>query len=156
MEMADSVQVSAKELSSVETRVFEKSKKKKKKRYSSKHVKRAAKFEDSALKGFGRIFRAGDDGVSEWVKQRNKAARKRKDGAQKDGFRIHAKAFAKAASQAAKAPKDLADGLPRVKRISRSAIFSFGGKSRPMGPIVGPLGFMIRRQLRKHFRPFPF
>jgi hypothetical protein len=88
-------------------------KKKKKKKYSSKYAKRSAKAEDGMLKGLNRLLRASDAGVSEWLKQRDKSAKKRKDGAQRDIVRIRAKALSKAIKKGAKIPMDIAESLPR-------------------------------------------
>ena len=136
--------------------VFEKpkkKKKKKKKKYSSKYVRRGAKVEDGVLKGLNRLFRAGDSGVAEWIKQRDKAARKRKNGAQREGIRVHGKALSKALGKGAKIPTDVVNALPRRPRVLRAS--GLGGLVMP--PLARPIVMNLRGSgRRRRFGPFGF
>ncbi len=98
---------------------FEDKKKKKKKKYSSRRAKRAAKVQDGQVKGLHRVVRAAEGGIGEWRKQRDKSARKHKDGALRDGLKNRAKAVGKFLRQASRAPADVTAGLPRPPTLRR-------------------------------------
>ena len=132
-----------------------KKKKKKKKTYSSKLVKRTAKYQDAELKGIHRLVHAADRGVSSWRKERDKSGRKRRDGAIRDGLRNRAKAMEKFAREAAKAPSDVVKGVRRPPALRRGAAPSaYAPRALPLLGLVGvgaesnspppPLRFLAR------------
>lgn len=104
---------------------FEDKKKKKKKKYSSRRAKRAAKVQDGQVKGLHRVVRAAEGGVGEWRKQRDRSARKHRDGAVRDGLKNRAQAVGKFLRKASRAPADVASGLPRPPTL-RKGFVPFG------------------------------
>ena len=97
--------------------VVERKKKKKKKKYS-KGLKEAQRMERRAADAAERLARAVADGLTVYRKERDKSARKKKDGALVDLIPNAAEGMGEAMRVASKAPVDLAKAV-NTKRVRR-------------------------------------
>ncbi|HTQ79823.1 MAG TPA: hypothetical protein VMM92_07490, partial [Thermoanaerobaculia bacterium] len=86
--------------------VYERTETKRKKKYS-RGLKDAQRFEVDASRAAERLAQAVADGLSEYRSNRDKSARKKRDGAVKDVVRNAGLGLSKALEVAAQAPADL-------------------------------------------------
>jgi hypothetical protein len=98
--------------------VYERRGGKGKKRKYSKGVKDPQKLEVDASRALSRIADAVADGVVEYRRERNKSARRKRDGAIKDAVRNIGRGLSEALDTGARAPSDLTRRAT-TKRLSR-------------------------------------
>lgn len=98
--------------------------KKRRKRKYSKDLRGVQKFERNASKALLRVTRSVDAGISEWRKQTDRSARRRKDGALRDAPENLAKAVGKQLRVASRAPEDLVRAVRslRIRKVVRRLI----------------------------------
>ncbi len=97
-------------------------KKKKKKRGSSRSSRRLIDIENRASKALRRVSKAVDKGVKTYREQRDKSARKRRDGALVDSYQNAAVGIAEAVANSSPVLTDFAKALntrSRRKQIKR-------------------------------------
>jgi len=92
-----------------------KKKKKKKKRYT-RSIRGVQRLEVGASKSQRRVAKAVVRGLNAWIDATDKSARKKRDGAVKDGLKNTSKAMRKALRTAAEAPADFIDQVAKIKR----------------------------------------
>jgi hypothetical protein len=92
-------------------------KKKKKKKKYTRGTEYTQEVADSLVRGLHRLTRAVEQGVGTWRKERNRTARKKRDGAIKDAIRNYGKATSRFARTAARIPEDVTDAWPKLRRI---------------------------------------
>lgn len=99
--------------------VYERTRRKsrKKKKYS-KGLKEVQQFEVDATRSADRVADAVADGISRYRRERDKSARKRRDGAIKDAVRNLGRGLSEALDTGARAPADLTRRAT-TKRLSR-------------------------------------
>jgi hypothetical protein len=105
--------------------VYEKGKKRKKKgkRRYSRRLKTTQKLERGVSKAQRRLASAVLRGVDKWRSDRDRSARKRKDGAVRDAVKNAMRAVGKTLSVASKAPSDFVDVAKpklRTRRVLKS------------------------------------
>jgi hypothetical protein len=100
--------------------VYERKRSKGKRKYS-RNVKDPQKLEVDASRAAHRLARAVADGFSEYRSERNKSARRKRDGAIKDAVRNTGRGLSEAIDTAARAPRDLTQRAT-TKRLSRLLI----------------------------------
>ncbi len=102
--------------------VYEKTRNKKRgKRKYSKNLKDPQKLEVDATRSANRVARAVADGISEYRGERNKSARRKRDGAIKDVVRNIGRGLSEALDTGSRAPSDLTRRAT-TKRLSRLLI----------------------------------
>ena len=92
--------------------------KKKKKRKYSRGLKDVGRLERGAAKAARRMSRALDRGLLEYRRRSNRSARKRRDGAIRDGLENWSRALGKALRASSRAPYDLVRPIT-TKRFTR-------------------------------------
>jgi hypothetical protein len=91
---------------------------KKKKKYSTNR-RTVQELEVGVTDSVRRLSKAVKDGLDTYIEERDKSARKKKDGAIRDLLRNQSKAMRKGLSIAAEAPADLMDTIADLKVIRR-------------------------------------
>jgi len=91
------------------------------KRRYSKGLKDPQKCEVDATRALNRVADAVADGVSEYRSERNKSARRKRDGAIKDAVRNLGRGLSEALDTGARAPSDLTRRAT-TKRLSRLCV----------------------------------
>lgn len=111
-------------------------KSRKKKKYSSRGAKRAAKSAEAHTKGAHRVVNAAERGIANWRKNWDRSSRKRRDGGVRDGARNRAKAISAFVRRASKAAADVAKGSPRPVTLRKGFIPPLEHAPLVLGPAL--------------------
>ncbi len=88
---------------------------KRKKKYTRGGLKFGQKAEVPLTRGVQRLARAVEEGLGTWRKKRSASARKKKNGALRDALENYGKAATKFQKVAAKIPKEVTKGFPKIR-----------------------------------------
>jgi hypothetical protein len=91
---------------------------KKKKKYS-RHLRTVQELEKGGMDSARRVAKAVKEGFDTYIDERDKSAKKSKDGALRDLLRNQSKAVRKTLSIAAEVPADIMDTIADLKAVRR-------------------------------------